>query len=50
MVSHYIYYDDPSGVLNVNTNIGCIGDKSIMGKFCLIVANMECIMNKSNHL
>ena len=54
IVGDYTYYDDFKNVENFEKNIkyhfDFIGDKLIIGKFCMIASNVTFIMNGANHL
>lgn len=54
IVGDYTYYDDFENVENFEKNIkyhfDFIGDKLIIGKFCMIASNVTFIMNGANHL
>lgn len=53
-VGDYTYYDDFENVENFEKNVkyhfDFIGDKLIIGKFCMIASNATFIMNGANHL
>lgn len=53
-VGAYTYYDDFSDVRNFEKNVkyhfDFIGDKLIIGKFCMIASDVTFIMNGANHL
>ena len=53
-VGDYTYYDDFEDVLNFEKNVkyhfDFIGDKLIIGKFCMIASGATFIMNGGNHL
>jgi len=53
-VGDYTYYDDFEDVGNFEKNVkyhfDFIGDKLIIGKFCMIASNVTFIMNGANHL
>jgi len=53
-VGDYTYYDDFEDVTNFEKNIkyhfDFIGDKLIIGKFCMIASGVTFIMNGANHL
>ncbi len=53
-VGDYTYYDDFEEVANFEKNVkyhfNFIGDKLIIGKFCMIASNVTFIMNGANHL
>ena len=54
IVGDYTYYDDFEDVANFEKNVkyhfDFIGDKLIIGKFCMIASNPTFIMNGANHL
>lgn len=54
IVGDYTYYDDFENVLNFEKNVkyhfDFIGDKLIIGKFCMIASGATFIMNGANHL
>jgi len=54
VVGDYTYYDDFENVENFERNIkylfDFIGDKLIIGKFCMIASDVKFIMNGANHL
>ncbi len=54
VVGDYTYYDDFENVDNFEKNIkyhfDFIGDKLIIGKFCMIASGVTFIMNGANHL
>ncbi len=54
MVGDYTYYDDFKDVNNFEKNVkyhfDFIGDKLIIGKFCMIASDVTFIMNGANHL
>lgn len=54
IVGDYTYYDDFETVENFEKNVkylfDFIGDKLIIGKFCMIASNVTFIMNGANHL
>ena len=54
IVGDYTYYDDFENVENFEKNIkyhfDFIGDKLIIGKFCMIASDVTFIMNGANHL
>lgn len=54
IVGDYTYYDDFEDVENFEKNIkyhfDFIGDKLIIGKFCMIASGVKFIMNGGNHL
>ncbi|PXX25930.1 CatB-related O-acetyltransferase [Arenibacter sp. ARW7G5Y1] len=53
-VGDYTYYDDFEDVANFEKNVkyhfDFIGDKLIIGKFCMIASSVTFIMNGANHL
>ena len=53
-VGDYTYYDDFEDVYNFEKNVkyhfDFIGDKLIIGKFCMIASGVTFIMNGGNHL
>lgn len=53
-VGDYTYYDDFEDVLNFEKNVkyhfDFVGDKLIIGKFCMIASGVTFIMNGANHL
>ena len=53
IVGDYTYYDDFEDVGNFEKNVkyhfDFIGDKLIIGKFCMIASNVSFIMNGANH-
>jgi virginiamycin A acetyltransferase len=53
-VGDYTYYDDFENVENFENNVkyhfDFIGDKLIIGKFCMIASDVKFIMNGANHL
>ena len=53
-VGDYTYYDDFENVLNFEKNVkyhfDFIGDKLIIGKFCMIASDVQFIMNGGNHM
>ena len=53
-VGDYTYYDDFEDVHNFEKNVkyhfDFIGDKLIIGKFCMIASDVTFIMNGGNHL
>jgi virginiamycin A acetyltransferase len=53
-VGDYTYYDDFENVYNFEKNVKYhfefIGDKLIIGKFCMIASDVKFIMNGANHL
>lgn len=54
IVGDYTYYDDFEDVSNFEKNVkyhfDFIGDKLIIGKFCMIASDATFIMNGGNHL
>lgn len=54
VVGDYTYYDDFEDVRNFEKNVkyhfDFIGDKLIIGKFCMIASGVTFIMNGANHL
>lgn len=54
IVGDYTYYDDFEDVGNFEKNVkyhfNFIGDKLIIGKFCMIASGVSFIMNGANHL
>lgn len=54
IVGNYTYYDDFENVENFEKNVkyhfDFIGDKLIIGKFCMIASDVKFIMNGANHL
>jgi virginiamycin A acetyltransferase len=54
IVGDYTYYDDFEDVMNFEKNVkyhfDFIGDKLIIGKFCMIASGATFIMNGGNHL
>lgn len=54
VVGDYTYYDDFETVDNFEKNVkylfDFIGDKLIIGKFCMIASDVTFIMNGANHL
>ena len=54
IVGDYTYYDDFEDVNNFEKNVkyhfDFIGDKLIIGKFCMIASDVTFIMNGANHL
>jgi virginiamycin A acetyltransferase len=54
IVGDYTYYDDFEDVNNFEKNVkyhfDFIGDKLIIGKFCMIASDAQFIMNGGNHL
>lgn len=53
-IGDYTYYDDFEDVANFEKNVkyhfDFVGDKLIIGKFCMIASNVTFIMNGGNHL
>ncbi|MEQ8713337.1 MAG: CatB-related O-acetyltransferase [Cyclobacteriaceae bacterium] len=54
IVGDYTYYDDFADVRNFEKNVkylfDFVGDKLIIGKFCMIASDVTFIMNGANHL
>ena len=54
IVGDYTYYDDFDNVANFERNVkyhfDFIGDKLVIGKFCMIASDVQFIMNGGNHL
>ena len=54
IVGDYTYYDDFEDVSNFEKNVkyhfDFVGDKLIIGKFCMIASGVSFIMNGANHL
>lgn len=54
IVGDYTYYDDFEKVENFEKNVkyhfDFIGDKLIIGKFCMIASGVQFVMNGGNHL
>ncbi len=54
VVGDYTYYDDFEDVHNFEKNVkylfDFVGDKLIIGKFCMIASDVTFIMNGANHL
>jgi virginiamycin A acetyltransferase len=54
IVGDYTYYDDFENVENFEKNVkyhfDFVGDKLIIGKFCMIASGVTFIMNGANHL
>jgi virginiamycin A acetyltransferase len=54
IVGDYTYYDDFEDVNNFEKNVkyhfDFVGDKLIIGKFCMIASDVKFIMNGANHL
>ena len=53
-VGDYTYYDDFEDVANFEKNVkyhfDFVGDKLIIGKFCMLASDVKFIMNGGNHL
>jgi virginiamycin A acetyltransferase len=53
IVGDYTYYDDFENVENFEKNVkyhfDFVGDKLIIGKFCMIASDVKFIMNGANH-
>lgn len=53
IVGDYTYYDDFEDALNFEKNVkyhyDFIGDRLIIGKFCMIASGVQFIMNGANH-
>jgi virginiamycin A acetyltransferase len=53
-IGDYTYYDDFKSVDNFRKNIryhfDFVGDKLVIGKFCMIASDVQFIMNGANHL
>lgn len=53
IVGDYTYYDDFENIENFEKNVkyhfDFIGDKLIIGKFCMIASDVKFIMNGANH-
>ncbi|CAN1485820.1 WbbJ Acetyltransferase (isoleucine patch superfamily) [Flavobacteriaceae bacterium] len=53
-IGDYTYYDDFENVENFEKNVkyhfDFVGDKLIIGKFCMIASDVKFIMNGANHL
>jgi virginiamycin A acetyltransferase len=53
-VGDYTYYDDFENVLNFEKNVkyhfDFIGDKLVIGKYCMIASDVQFIMNGGNHM
>ncbi|MFK8163673.1 MAG: CatB-related O-acetyltransferase [Lewinella sp.] len=53
-VGDYTYYDDFETIENFEKNVkyhfDFVGDKLIIGKFCMIASDVKFIMNGANHL
>ncbi len=54
IIGNYTYYDDFEDVANFEKNVkyhfDFLGDKLIIGKFCMIASDVTFIMNGGNHL
>ena len=54
IIGDYTYYDDFENVENFEKNVkyhfDFVGDKLIVGKFCMIASDVKFIMNGANHL
>jgi virginiamycin A acetyltransferase len=54
IVGNYTYYDDFENVENFEKNVkylfDFVGDKLLIGKFCMIASDVKFIMNGANHL
>ena len=54
IVGDYTYYDDFENVHNFEQNVrylfDFVGDKLVIGKFCMIASDVTFIMNGANHL
>ena len=54
IIGEYTYYDDFDNVENFEKNVkyhfDFVGDKLIIGKFCMIASGVQFIMNGANHL
>ncbi|MEZ4911878.1 MAG: CatB-related O-acetyltransferase [Saprospiraceae bacterium] len=54
IVGDYTYYDDFENIENFEKNVkyhfDFIGDKLVIGKFCMIASDVKFIMNGANHL
>ncbi|MGD1947928.1 MAG: CatB-related O-acetyltransferase [Croceivirga sp.] len=54
IIGDYTYYDDFESVDNFEKNVkylfDFVGDKLIIGKFCMIASDVKFIMNGANHL
>ncbi|MEX1382979.1 CatB-related O-acetyltransferase [Lutibacter sp.] len=54
IIGDYTYYDDFENVENFEKNVkyhfDFVGDKLIIGKFCMITSDVKFIMNGANHL
>ena len=53
-VGDYTYYDDFENVDNFEKNVkyhfDFVGDKLVIGKFCMIASDVKFVMNGANHL
>lgn len=53
-IGDYTYYDDfetvDNFIRNVRYHFDFVGDKLVIGKFCMIASGVEFIMNGANHL
>lgn len=53
-IGNYTYYDDFEQVENFEKNVkylfDFVGDKLVIGKFCMIASNVTFLMNGANHL
>jgi len=54
IIGDYTYYDDFENVENFEKNVkylfDFVGDKLVIGKFCMIASDVTFIMNGANHL
>ncbi len=54
IIGDYTYYDDFDDVRNFEKNVkylfDFVGDKLIIGKFCMIASDVTFVMNGANHL
>ena len=54
IIGDYTYYDDFEQVENFEKNVkyhfDFVGDKLVIGKFCMIASDVKFIMNGANHL
>ncbi|MCF8272687.1 MAG: CatB-related O-acetyltransferase [Flavobacteriaceae bacterium] len=54
IIGDYTYYDDFENVENFEKNVkyhfDFVGDKLVIGKFCMIASDVKFIMNRANHL
>jgi virginiamycin A acetyltransferase len=54
IIGDYTYYDDFENVENFEKNVkyhfDFVGDKLVIGKFCMIASDVKFIMNGANHL